>query len=104
MNTNPLQQFRDTVYRALPKRADATLDLLDALTSSHQVTSPVALSSSKEARITLEQVAETAIRLQLGNTTHIEQQMTRSGLQAYYSRNKGSRAPCGGFFGCRAHG
>lgn len=38
---------------------------------------------AKEARITPEQVAETAIRLQLGNTTHIEQRMTRSGLQAY---------------------
>jgi hypothetical protein len=46
MNTNPLQQFRDTVYQALPKRADATMDLLDALTSSLQVTAPVALSES----------------------------------------------------------
>lgn len=46
MNTNPLQQFRDTVYQALPQRADATMDLLDALTSSLQVTAPVALSES----------------------------------------------------------
>ena len=46
MNTNPLQQFRDTVYQALPKRADATMDLLDALTSSLQVTAPVAVSES----------------------------------------------------------
>lgn len=46
MNTNPLQQFRDTVYQALPKRADTTMDLLDALTSSLQVTAPVALSES----------------------------------------------------------
>jgi len=46
MTTNPLQQFRDTVYQALPKRADATLDLLDALTSASHVTSPVALSES----------------------------------------------------------
>jgi len=46
VNTNPLQQFRDTVYQALPKRADATMDLLDALTSSLQVTAPVALSEN----------------------------------------------------------
>ena len=46
MNTNPLQQFRDTVYQALPQRADATMDLLDALTSSLQVTAPVAVSES----------------------------------------------------------
>lgn len=38
---------------------------------------------AKEARITPEQAAETAIRLQLGNTTHIEQRLTRFGLQAY---------------------
>ena len=46
MNTNSLQQFRDTVYSALPKRADATMDLLDALTSARHVESPVALSES----------------------------------------------------------
>lgn len=46
MNSNPLQQFRNTVYQALPKRADATLDLLDALTSASHVSSPVALSES----------------------------------------------------------
>ncbi len=46
MNTKPLQQFRDTVYQALPKRADATMDLLDALTTATSVSSPVALSES----------------------------------------------------------
>jgi hypothetical protein len=46
MNTNPLQQFRDTVYQALPKRADATMDLLDALTATGHVESPVATSES----------------------------------------------------------
>jgi hypothetical protein len=46
MNTNPLQQFRDTVYQALPKRADATMDLLDALTATGHVGSPVAVSES----------------------------------------------------------
>lgn len=46
MNTNSLQQFRNTVYQVLPKRADATLDLLDALTSASHVESPVTLSES----------------------------------------------------------
>lgn len=46
MTTNLLQQFRDTVYQALPKRADATMDLLDALTAATHVESPVALSES----------------------------------------------------------
>lgn len=46
MTTNLLQQFRDTVYQTLPKRADATMDLLDALTAARHVESPVALSES----------------------------------------------------------
>lgn len=46
MKTNSLQQFRDTVYQALPKRADATMDLLDALTATSHIESPVATSES----------------------------------------------------------
>jgi hypothetical protein len=46
MNTTLFQQFRDTVYQALPKRADATMDLLDALTATGYVESPVAVSES----------------------------------------------------------
>ncbi len=38
---------------------------------------------AKETRSTPEQLAETAIRLQLGNTVHIEQKQTRFGSQAY---------------------
>ncbi len=38
---------------------------------------------AKEAQTTPEQMAETAIRLQWGNTAHIEQRLTPSGLQAY---------------------
>lgn len=44
MNNRPLQQFRDQLYQALPQRADALLDLLDALTVADPVESPVALS------------------------------------------------------------
>ncbi len=38
---------------------------------------------ARETRSTPEQLAETAIRLQLGNSVHIEQKQTRSGSQAY---------------------
>jgi uncharacterized protein (DUF433 family) len=38
---------------------------------------------AEEMKTTPEQMAETAIRLQLGNTIHIEQRQTRSGPQAY---------------------
>ncbi len=38
------QQFREQLYQSLPKRADATLDLIDALTVAGHVSSPVALS------------------------------------------------------------
>ena len=38
------QQFRQKLYQILPKRADATLDFIDALTGAGQVASPVALS------------------------------------------------------------
>jgi hypothetical protein len=41
-----IQQFRTTVYQSFEQRGDAGLDLLDALTSSQQVESPVALSES----------------------------------------------------------
>jgi hypothetical protein len=45
MNTTPiLQQFRQSIYKVLPKRADATLDMVDALTVAGHVDSPVALS------------------------------------------------------------
>jgi hypothetical protein len=38
------QQFRQQLYQSLSKRADATLDLIDALTVAGHVSSPVALS------------------------------------------------------------
>lgn len=38
---------------------------------------------AQEIQSTPEQIAETAIRLQLGNTVHIEQKQTSSGPQAY---------------------
>jgi uncharacterized protein (DUF433 family) len=38
---------------------------------------------AEEVRSTPDHIAETAIRLQLGNTVHIEQKQTSSGPQAY---------------------
>lgn len=39
-----IQQFRNTLHRVITRRADATLDLIDALTVAGHVESPVALS------------------------------------------------------------
>jgi hypothetical protein len=39
-----IQQFRIAVYQSIQKRADAIMDLIDALTVAGHVTSPVALS------------------------------------------------------------
>jgi len=44
------QQFRQQLYSRLPKRADATLDLIDALTVAGQVGSPVAVSEESPFR------------------------------------------------------
>jgi hypothetical protein len=45
-DTTAIQQFRDTVYQSFEQRGDAGLDLIDALTSSVMVESPVALSEN----------------------------------------------------------
>src|SRR5690554_2058724 len=51
MHTQPfLQQLRDAVYQKMPKRADATMDLIDALTVAGHVDSPVALSEEAPFR------------------------------------------------------
>lgn len=49
-NTNLYQKFRQLVYQSLPKRADATLDLIDALSVAGHVASPVALSEETPFR------------------------------------------------------
>jgi len=50
MKTQQLTEFRDQVYRALPHRADATMDLLDALASNTTARSVVELSLSPAFR------------------------------------------------------
>jgi len=44
------QQFREKVYQSMRKRADAIMDLVDALTVAGHVTSPVALSEETPFR------------------------------------------------------
>ena len=44
------QQFRQQLYQSLPRRADATLDFIDALTVAGHVASPVALSEESPFR------------------------------------------------------
>jgi hypothetical protein len=48
--TSFIQQFRQLVYCVLPKRADAIMDLIDALTVAGHVSSPVALSEEAPFR------------------------------------------------------
>lgn len=48
--TSILQQFRQSVYQILPRRADAIVDLVDALTVAGHVDSPVALSEEAPYR------------------------------------------------------
>ncbi len=45
-----IQQFRNAVYHTFTQRADATMDLLDALTVARPVDSPVALSEELPLR------------------------------------------------------
>jgi hypothetical protein len=45
-----IQQFREAVYQTIKKRADAALDLIDALTGAGRVESPVALSEEAPFR------------------------------------------------------
>jgi len=53
MTTTPLerlQSFRQNIYNCFTQRADASLDLVDALTQAQAVESPVALSESPAFR------------------------------------------------------
>lgn len=44
METTLIQQFREAVYQSLAQRADAFIDILDALTTAGHISSPVSLS------------------------------------------------------------
>ena len=57
----PIQQFRQTVYQSLIKRADAFIDLLDALTVASYVSSPAALSEETPFRRKFSSVFDTLL-------------------------------------------
>ena len=54
-----IQQFREAVYQSIRKRADAMMDLLDALTVARYVDSPVALSEETPYRRKFSSVYDT---------------------------------------------
>lgn len=58
----PIQQFRIAVYQSIRKRADAVLDLIDALTVAGHVTSPVALSEETPFRRKFSSIFDTLLQ------------------------------------------
>jgi hypothetical protein len=56
-----IQQFRETVYQSFRKRADAILDLIDALTVAGHVNSPVALSEETPFRRKFSSIFDTLL-------------------------------------------
>ncbi len=59
MTDKPIQQFREAVYQSFQKRADAVLDLMDALTVAGHVASPVALSEESPFRRSFSMIYDT---------------------------------------------
>jgi hypothetical protein len=57
-----IQQFRIAVYQSIKKRADAILDLIDALTVAGHVNSPVALSEETPFRRKFSSVFDTLLQ------------------------------------------
>ena len=56
-----IQQFRKTVYQSFRKRADALMDLIDALTVAGHVDSPVALSEEAPFRRKFSSIFDTLL-------------------------------------------
>ena len=56
-----IQQFRKTVYQSFCKRADAMIDLVDALTVAGHVNSPVALSEETPFRRKFSSIFDTLL-------------------------------------------
>ena len=56
-----IQQFRKAVYQSMRKRADANLDLVDALTVAGHVNSPVALSEETPFRRKFSSIFDTLL-------------------------------------------
>jgi len=60
--TMPIQQFRKAVYQSIVRRADAILDLVDALTVAGHVDSPVALSEEAPFRRKFSSIFDTLLQ------------------------------------------
>lgn len=60
-----LQQFRQTVYQAMRKRADGFLDLVDALTVAGHVNSPAALSEETPFRRKFSSIFDTLLQAEI---------------------------------------
>ena len=80
--TSVLQQFRQSVYQILPKRADAMVDLVDALTVAGHVDSPVALSEEAPYRRKFSSIYDTLGEGRIVNSR---------GMRATRSRAYGAR-------------
>jgi len=87
----PIQQFREAVYQSIRKRADAFLDLLDALTVAGYVESPVALSEEQPFRRKFSSIFDTLLQCEfdfdhLMNSLHRHQPAdseTMAGYEVY---------------------
>src|SRR5450759_5670671 len=84
----PIQQFQKIVYQSMRKRADAILDLLDALTVAGHVDSPVALSEETPFRRKFSSIFDT---LRQGE---IEFDLLLDALHEYQPSNSAELAGC----------
>lgn len=83
-----IQQFREAVYQSITKRADAFLDLLDALTVAGHVESPVALSEEQPFRRKFSSIFDTLLACefdfdQLLNSLHCHQPANSETIGGY---------------------
>lgn len=83
-----IQQFREAVYQSIKKRADAFLDLLDALTVAGHVESPVALSEEQPFRRKFSSIFDTLLECdfdfdQLLNNLHHHQPANSETIAGY---------------------
>ncbi len=60
-----IQQFRKAVYQSLRKRADASIDLVDALTVAGHLNSPVALSEETPFRRKFSSIFDSLLHAEL---------------------------------------
>ena len=82
------QQFREKVYQSLRKRADAILDLIDALTVAGHIDSPVALSEETPFRRKFSSIFDTL------RNGELDFDLLLPALQEYQPANSEELAGC----------